>query len=267
MTEDKKNQAHVIGTCGLCKKESALLQDSHLLPKHIYRSLDSLKAKGTAVQMKNNKNDLFNLGRQVTQYLLCSKCEGEFSIRGEDYFGKVAIPRGGKMAPIFDDITKLKDGNLSPSDVPNIKSLDLYYFALSMVWRACQAGWPNYDSISVSCNILISVQDFLNPEKPDIYPDGLIVEVCVSPPKDLWSVSFPAKTKAGDVFFSYLHLEFWVRHNPALFDVYSRPIWGGAPVIYKLSKNRSDSIATSLQSAYENANSRGKLNRLGLNSK
>jgi hypothetical protein len=69
------------GTCALCLN-TAELQDSHLIPKAIYRLLRSAG--------DDNENPVFvaagsavNTSRQIKGYLLCKACETVFNERGE----------------------------------------------------------------------------------------------------------------------------------------------------------------------------------------
>src|ERR1700710_1869144 len=77
-----------IGTCGLCRANSVSLQDSHLMPKALYRVL----LKASAAHGDPNPNPVvwtpgiaMHTSAQVSDYLLCASCEDRFSQRGEKW--------------------------------------------------------------------------------------------------------------------------------------------------------------------------------------
>jgi hypothetical protein len=248
--------------CALCNDEHDL-QDSHLLPKHFYKYIDRMKKKGTKTQFKTDDNRLNNLGRQVTQYLLGKNCEGRFSTYGEDYCAKLITPRPNEMPIIYDHLKGLKDSSLYAKDVPGLESRKIYYLALSIIWRASQEGWPNYSSISLPEEDSLAIKDYLLSDGAPNFPAGYYLEVSVSPSTDIWTTTFPTRLKDGTLFFNYNHLEFHIKKDQFLFDLYSHPNQGAVPIIYKLNKKRSNNLMAGQMRAYKNAAASKKVVRLG----
>ncbi|QQU70339.1 hypothetical protein I6I45_10300 [Pseudomonas fluorescens] len=249
--------------CALCSEEHEL-QDSHLLPKHFYRYMEKMKKKGTKIQLKNNKDFLLNLTRQITQYLLGVNCEQRFSKCGEAYFSTLIFPRSGEVPAIYKHLKGLKDSNLYGSDVPSLDAKQLYYFALSIVWRAAQPGWPSYTSISLPEEDLSDIKKFLLSDGASEYPFGYCVELSISPVQSkVCTASFPQATVGGNIFFNFASVEFHVVKNPYVFDVYSHPRQGGVPIIYKKHFKRSQNFSASLINSYEQSNAVKNVVRLG----
>ena len=249
--------------CALCGEEHDL-QDSHLLPKHFYRYMEKMKKGGTKLQLKNNKGFLLNLTRQITQYLLGVNSEQRFSKLGEAYFSTLIFPKPAEAPAIYQHLKGLKDSNLYGSDVPGLDAKQLYYFALSIVWRAAQPGWPSYTSISLPEVDLADIKKFLLSDGASEYPPGYCVELSISPvPSKVWTASFPQPTSEGNIFFNFTAVEFHVVKNPYAFDIYSHPRQGGVPIIYKKQIKRSQNFAAGLINSYEKSKAVKNVVRLG----
>src|SRR2546428_12506068 len=72
-----------IGQCKLCS-ETRELRDSHLLPRSLYKTLRAADAP--------NPNPIFltstragQTSKQLTDYVLCGRCEGLFNANGESW--------------------------------------------------------------------------------------------------------------------------------------------------------------------------------------
>ncbi|MCQ3032557.1 hypothetical protein NLO88_18045 [Pseudomonas syringae] len=262
MVEDSERMA-TEKVCALCGCEHEL-QDSHLLPKHFYKYIDMMKRRGTKVQFKDNKGILTNLRRQITQYLLGAKCEQRFSTRGEDYFSRLIHPKPGEVPAIFRHLKDLKHSNLYGSEVSNLDAGKLYYFALSIVWRAAQQGWPSYTSISLPAEDLEYIKQYLLSDGEPRFPPSYCVEISLSlAQSDIWTASFPQTTAHGNVFFNFANVEFHVIKNPVLFEVYSNPNQGGVPIFFRQNHLRSKRFASSQMKGYEKAVPTRKVIRLG----
>lgn len=252
--------------CALCGEEHDL-QDSHLLPKHFYRYMEKMKKEGTKLQLKNNKGFLLNLTRQITQYLLGVNCEQRFSKRGEAYFSTLIFPNPGEVPAIYNHLKGLKHSNLYGSEVPSLDAEQLYYFALSIVWRAAQPGWPSYTSISLPEKDLSDIKKYLLSDGESEYPSGYCLELSISPvPSKVWTASFPQRTSEGNIFFNFASVEFHVVKNPHVFDVYSSPRQGGVPIIYKKNIKRSQNFSAGLIKGYDSSKAVRNVVRLGQDS-
>ncbi len=70
--------------CALCEQYK-ILQDSHFVPKAIYRRLSKGVAKDlpAAIKVDPVAGTSILSGRQLKQHLLCKDCENLFSLHGE----------------------------------------------------------------------------------------------------------------------------------------------------------------------------------------
>lgn len=74
-----------VGTCGLCQRTNAELQDSHLYPKSAYRQLRDPTAGTDPNPVVITRDKAVTTSKQVTSYFLCGECEQRFSDGGERY--------------------------------------------------------------------------------------------------------------------------------------------------------------------------------------
>jgi len=134
------------GCCRLCGTD-AVLQDSHLMPKSIYKMmLGSGSSNLNPVVV--NPREAKQTSRQVTAHLLCSACEQRFSMNGEAWTLKHCFRDPGKFL-IHDFLSSAPyivppDGSgrvISAMDVPAIDLDKLVYFAISVFWRASIHKW------------------------------------------------------------------------------------------------------------------------------
>jgi hypothetical protein len=248
--------------CALCGK-NAELQNSHLIPKHFYRNIERIKKNGTKVQFKTKENRLINLGRHVTQNLLCSDCENRFSKYGENYVAKQISAKTNSTPVIYGHLKNLKNSSLYCIDVPSLESDKIYYFALSITWRAAQEGWQNYKSIYLPPEDNLAIKQYLLSDGAPRFPSGYCLEVCISPPptESIWAISLPTPMQSGNVFFNFNQIEFHIIKDQYLFKTYSSQ--GGVPIIYKLNPTRSRNITSGLIKAYKNSIASKNVTRLG----
>src|SRR5271170_3327145 len=71
----------MLGTCRLCKTKNVELQDSHLMASAFYKHI--LKADATPVSASPTK--ALQTSKQISDYLLCTVCEGRFNKGGEEW--------------------------------------------------------------------------------------------------------------------------------------------------------------------------------------
>ncbi|PHM64469.1 hypothetical protein Xsto_03005 [Xenorhabdus stockiae] len=84
------NGNNILFKCALCCKE-AKLQESHFIPKFVYKKMNEYKDKDKKIMIVDNKMDNYPVGKQIKKLLLCSNCEGILSKNGESYFAKNAF--------------------------------------------------------------------------------------------------------------------------------------------------------------------------------
>jgi hypothetical protein len=144
----------VRGRCALCLLVKNL-QDSHLLPKSLYKKTRTPGATNPNPTLVTSRGTV-QTSRQIKDYLLCEDCEGLFSRNGEDYVMRQVAHRG--EFPLLDTLraaaaTK-SEGGFDWYDkvaVPGIDRDKLGYFSLSVFWRASVHVWkePGEEPISI----------------------------------------------------------------------------------------------------------------------
>jgi hypothetical protein len=140
----------VKGTCRLCLTPSEL-QDSHLLPKALYKLLKNTAASDG---QKNpnpvvvNKKIALKTSAQISDYLLCKQCERRFSTGGEKWMMEHCW-RSDSDFPLrstLENATPVHVGHsgLSIYEGASISGVDIaktVYFAASVFWRASAHEW------------------------------------------------------------------------------------------------------------------------------
>lgn len=136
-----------IGICKLCHLNKDL-QDSHYLPRSIYKS-------NRAKQLKNQNPVVIGASirqdqGQVTDYVFCSDCEQRFNKHGESWvLGK--LPHDyGQPFPLQDALVKETPFYIGPglnlyagAKIPAVEMDKLVYFATSIFWRGAVHEWES----------------------------------------------------------------------------------------------------------------------------
>jgi hypothetical protein len=136
-----------VHACKLCHK-IAELQDSHLMPKELYKRARDESSKNPNALLFSAKGE-YQTSKQAKKPLLCSDCEALFNKRGECW----TLQHAAKTATEF----PLRDILLSSPDqrqtlgggvdcfysagIPSVNAEALAYFALSVIWRAALCDW------------------------------------------------------------------------------------------------------------------------------
>jgi hypothetical protein len=145
------------GICKLCLLDKDL-QESHLMPRSLYRKIRGSGGKG------NNDPTVVTPGRkpkqtshQYQEYVLCRDCEQRFSINGEDYVMRLAHAKG--KLPLLDLLEQVPtpaatvnhSKAYTGAQTPHIDRDKLTYFALSVFWRASVHTWegPDGDRVGI----------------------------------------------------------------------------------------------------------------------
>lgn len=108
-----KKKGNTFGTCALCKLENVELRESHLIPKLVYRRMQS--APNARFRNLYQIKDIYQDGEKKP--MLCHGCE--------QFFNKFETPYTNK---ILDPYLKDEDPKELPDDVLN-------NFIISMSWR------------------------------------------------------------------------------------------------------------------------------------
>jgi hypothetical protein len=134
-------------TCYLCK-DSAVLCDSHLIPKAMYR-LCTAKGEKNPNPFVVTPEIHIQKSTQFRNYLLCERCESRMRVGGEDWVLKRCCrSTTGSPFRLRDAIKAGKPEQSSPTCVvyscKNLAGVDadrLLYFGASIFWRAAQKRW------------------------------------------------------------------------------------------------------------------------------
>jgi len=134
------------GICGLCG-QTGILKKSHLLPKSAYKQVRDLPSEGGKSPMRIDMQSgrFGRTDKQVDAHFLCSKCEHLFSKHGEAIVAKHWGTH--HEFPLLERLMAIRPAEISvrrrlfvPNQLPDELSLALYYFAVSVFWRAIE--WP-----------------------------------------------------------------------------------------------------------------------------
>lgn len=142
-----------MGSCALCR-ENDDLKKSHLLPKSAYRVIGkSKRQKASPILIRALRDVASPSDYQYVKHLLCADCEQKFSDK-EDIVAKYWFRKPGFLLR-----NQLRQVALYESDggrryYPGYPPIglqedDLYYFALSLLWRACQGAWGDYPGLDI----------------------------------------------------------------------------------------------------------------------
>lgn len=139
--------------CRLCLGVKRL-QNSHLLPKALYRLLRT-EGKRNPSPVWFNRSSAWSSSSQLTDQLLCSDCEQLFHRNGEDWVLR-QCNRGKGRFRLQDEVVRIPPVNLAVSGVPvsfrqakfiptrltsAIEIEHLAYLAASVIWRAGVHKW------------------------------------------------------------------------------------------------------------------------------
>lgn len=140
-------------SCKLCEKNS-VLKNSHLLPKAAYKIIGkSKKRRESPIMIRSLRNVASPSDYQYCKELLCSECEQLFSNRehavSKFWFRKPGFLLRNQLRQVA--LYDYEEGRRFYHRYPpvGLKQSDLYYFSLSLVWRACQGRWGDFEGLSV----------------------------------------------------------------------------------------------------------------------
>ncbi len=138
------------GTCRLCLTP-AELQDSHLLPKALYKLLKNAAASDG---QKNpnpvvvNKKIALKTSAQVSDHLLCKQCEARFSTDGEKWMLENCWHSDSDfpLRSTLESETPVYVGHSGLSiyegaTISGVNIAKIVYFAASVFWRASAHKW------------------------------------------------------------------------------------------------------------------------------
>ena len=131
--------------CELCQQPS-VLQESHLLPKALYKHLRD-KDGPNPNPLVFSAQDEHQSSRQAFQPLLCFECEQRFHKHGENWVLSHSARDTGRFKLrellLAHPCEKLHDDLycFRCTEIPEVDTDALCYFALSVIWRAAVRSW------------------------------------------------------------------------------------------------------------------------------
>ncbi|BEU25786.1 hypothetical protein [Paraburkholderia caribensis] len=172
-----------------------------------------MTAPGTSLMM-STEGTVFKTDRQITQYLLCHGCEQKFSKNGEDYFADVAMPSAEQTTPPL--LFRILRVTLIPSWnrmgaprfsfgsglYPEVNSHAVYYYAISLFWRAGLDGWHGYTKLEHKAGLMELMQKFL---LGGDYVPGHVVRILPSFWRQKHGFVLPYRRKDMPFFSMYMY--------------------------------------------------------------
>jgi hypothetical protein len=120
------------------------LQDSHLIPRAMYKYLRTTSEKNPN-PVVIGRTKAATTSKQVKDYLLCAKCEDLFNKNGENEILKWVwndkhFPLGDRLSIAVPLYTDSVTASFSGTSI-GVDTEKLAYFALSVIWRAAVHEW------------------------------------------------------------------------------------------------------------------------------
>jgi len=145
-----------IGKCKLCLGDGLELQDSHFLPKGVYRILRDDDAANPNPWLISERKTV-QISLQLKAPLLCRVCEQRLSKHGETWVLTNCLKKdrsfplnsvlASREPDVFSDTNSTKV--YWAAKIPEINCQALEYFAASMFWRGSIHTWNQDGSIPV----------------------------------------------------------------------------------------------------------------------
>ena len=183
--------------CSLCGTNTSKIINSHFLPASIYRELEEQDIQ-RRIQLLNDKNKIFRMGKDITRKHLCDACEDLFSKNGENFFKENLMIKKSNtenciQPNIFNKIINKIAPNTSyePNYLGNFLDKEdeekIIYFILSMFWRGT-LDWPQYKSIHIPEKANEEIKSFLLGNNNLIKGIKIYVDII-----NIYSVLLPAR--------------------------------------------------------------------------
>jgi hypothetical protein len=172
------------GTCKLCLK-SAMLQDSHYIPRGMYKRIrDAGRKNPNPIRISRTLTS--RTSRQCTDYVLCSDCEQRLNRGGETWMmNGVAHGKRFRLRDRLDVALPkhvLSEATVYSGTAIGIDTNKLGYFALSLVWRGGIHEWPlpfGERSVRLALGPMEeSIRKYLLGEDPFPPDAAVVVHVC-----------------------------------------------------------------------------------------
>jgi len=160
--------------CPLCKNDVATLEESHILPRQLYKFLHQKKMN--MIQHDKKTNKLIISDKQWKEYLLCGECEDLFQIKERDFnlflrkIDRLDCSEINKLACRYNNCphggfkVNLSGGLLKKIDLDIVK-----YFVLSIVIRQHYLS-----SLDFSNDLIFRIENYLKNPSHDFPIDMTI---------------------------------------------------------------------------------------------
>jgi len=145
-----------IGKCKLCLADGVELQDSHFLPKGVYKILRDDDAANPNPWIISDRKTA-QISFQLKAHLFCRDCEQRLNRQGEKWVLSNCLKKDGsfplasflasRLPDIFSDTNPTRV--YFAAKIPEIDCPALAYFAASMFWRGSIHGWSEDGAIPV----------------------------------------------------------------------------------------------------------------------
>lgn len=199
----------MIGLCKLCGLER-VLKNSHLIPKAAYRLIrgSTQGADSNPVMLLPGEGVAIQTTEQIADYLLCEDCEQLLSRQGENDLGRLWASRESFPALKLIDgklpVAKLGDVDVFHPDLLGDKSKRaLYYFAVSVFWRAHVWDWKRQKvsyGRALGTTYEQSFRSFLLGESTSV---NMLLNLSINKDDSTrFAVHFPRKTR---IYGTWLH--------------------------------------------------------------
>jgi hypothetical protein len=172
-TIDEKIEVIEKKKCPLCKNDVDILEDSHILPKQLYKFLHQKKMNMIQHDKKTDKLIISN--KQWKEYLLCGKCEDLFQVKERDFnlflrkIDQLDSREINKLSCRYSDSSNDFKVNLSGGLLEKVDLDTVKYFVLSIMIR------QHYLSpVDFSDDLILRIENYLkNPDQK--FPVDMVI--------------------------------------------------------------------------------------------
>jgi hypothetical protein len=184
----------------------SILQDSHLVPKALYKMLRSPELVNPHPTMMS-REAILETSRQARTFLLCSGCEQRFHRNGEDWMLRncCRAPDQFRLRESLLSITPgYFDGRVSvfSGKTAKVDLAKLVYFAVSVFWRAAVSQWvvesTRLEPLELGTSFTEQFGLFLVDENDFPADAAITTEVLAFHEASLGTAVFPYGGRSGD---------------------------------------------------------------------
>jgi hypothetical protein len=193
------------GTCALCR-ESADLQDGHLIAKGFYKAVRE-PASVISNPVLVTASTTFQTSEQVSDYLLCRRCELRLAQNGEEWVLRNSPHRNGRF-PMREALLRspikstIRAGESYKEPYDSAFDLErLVYFAASVFWRASVHTWDRVKHLMERAPLPLELNEQLRLFLLHLgaFPIDAVLLISVSASKPLPHIIFPQANKRANL--------------------------------------------------------------------